>query len=83
MLKPNVTSPSTNNNFDLKLTHVDSVTVASNTYTQVFEATGHFEQPENLRGYCGAGGFCSWDLLPEQVPYPVYQNRTFCQGSCP
>lgn len=69
-------------NFDVKITLVDSVRVPGEDAKQVFTGRAHFEVGQNMKGLCAASGFCSWGLKEELSPWLVNQKRESCTGIC-
>ncbi|KNG50173.1 cell death in tomato 1 [Stemphylium lycopersici] len=62
-------------NFSLRFTHVAVGPYMDSAYRKSFEAEGHFEVGQNLRGLCGGSGACSWSLKEENNPTEITPSQ--------
>jgi hypothetical protein len=42
---------------------------------EFFEGSAHFAVGDNMRGLCSAGGYCSFSIKEEKVPFHINQTR--------
>jgi hypothetical protein len=62
-------------NFNLTFTHVASVLYHGSPYTASYQAEGHFQVGDNLKGTCGGSGVCNWGLADDKKPFAIKPKK--------